>query len=90
MERAALDGFTIATDLADALIAAGTSPREAHARIGAHVARAEMEGAPLDASFDARASIAAKRTRGSTAPSEVRAQILSLEQELGAIAEARA
>ncbi len=85
MERAALDGFTIATDLADALVAAGTSPREAHARIGAQVARAEAEGAALDPSFDARASIAAKRTRGSTAPGDVRDQIRSLERELAVV-----
>jgi hypothetical protein len=89
MERAALDGFTIATDLADALVAAGTSPREAHARIGAQVARAEMEGAALDGSFGARASVAAKRTAGSTAPSDVRDQILSLERDLAATTEER-
>jgi argininosuccinate lyase len=88
MANGALNGFTIATDLADALIAGGTSPREAHARIGAQVARAESEGAALNASFDARSSVKAKRTRGSTAPNDVREQILSLESELAAIVEA--
>lgn len=87
MEGAALEGYTIATDLADALVAAGTSPREAHARVGAQVARAESEGRALDASLDARASVAAKRTRGSTAPSEVRDQIRSIEAQLGGIAQ---
>lgn len=82
MEGAALDGYTIATDVADRLIAAGTSPREAHARVGAEVACAETEGRALDASVDARASVATKKTRGSTAPAEVREQIASLESEL--------
>lgn len=82
MEGAALDGYTVATDVADRLIAAGTSPREAHARVGAEVACAEMEGRVLDASVDARASVATKITRGSTAPAEVREQIESLQREL--------
>ncbi|HZV76260.1 MAG TPA: argininosuccinate lyase [Candidatus Babeliales bacterium] len=87
MEGAALEGYTIATDVADAMIAGGTSPREAHARVGAQVARAESEGRALDASLDARASIAAKRTHGSTAPADVREQVTSLESELAALAE---
>jgi hypothetical protein len=63
----------------------GTSPREAHARIGAEVARAESEHAALDAAYDARACVAAKRTGGSTAPDDVRRQIVSLERELAAL-----
>jgi argininosuccinate lyase len=82
MERAALDGYTIATDVADRLVMSGTSPRAAHARIGAEVACAEAEGRALDATFDAPASVAAKRTSGSTAPNAVREQIASLECEL--------
>ncbi len=85
MESAALEGYTIATDLADRLIMSGTSPREAHARIGAEVARAESEHAALDVDYDARACVAAKRTRGSTAPDDVRRQIVSLEHELAAL-----
>ncbi|MGA9419286.1 MAG: lyase family protein, partial [Candidatus Cybelea sp.] len=85
MESAALEGYTIATDLADRLIISGTSPREAHARIGAEVARAESEHAALDVDYDARACVAAKRTRGSTAPDDVRRQIVSLEHELAAL-----
>ena len=85
MEGAALEGFTIATDVADALIAHGTSPREAHARVGAEVARAESEGRALEAELDARASVAAKRTSGSTAPGEVRDQLRSLELQLANI-----
>jgi argininosuccinate lyase len=60
----------------------GTSPREAHARVGAAVKRAESQRQALDAALDARASVAAKRTIGSTAPDEVRAQIASLKREL--------
>lgn len=87
MERTALDGATIATDVADMMIAGGASPRQAHARVGAAVAHAESEGRPLDAALDARASVAAKRTRGSTAPADVREQIASLETQLAGLAE---
>jgi argininosuccinate lyase len=85
MEGAALEGYTIATDVADRLVMAGTSPREAHARVGAEVSRAESERRALDASLDARASVAAKRTPGSTAPRDVGAQIASLERELATL-----
>ncbi len=85
MEAAALDGYTVATDLADRLILHGTSPREAHARVGAEVARAESEGRALDSALDARGSVAAKRTRGSTAPDDVREQIASLARELAGL-----
>ncbi len=87
MEDAALVGFTVATDMADALIAAGTSPREAHARVGAQVARAESEAGALETAIDARASVAGKATRGSTAPNEVREQLAALEVELANLAE---
>jgi argininosuccinate lyase len=85
MQTTALDGHTVATDLADALIAAGTSPRAAHARIGADVLRAEAEGRALDGAIDAHASVSSKRTTGSTQPAEVRRQIASLESELAAL-----
>lgn len=107
MEQGALEGYTIATDVADALIAGGASARTAHAMVGVAVSRAEREGRALDerdlaslaaqsgagdirAPLDARASVAAKRTLGSTAPDEVRDQIASLEAELAAAAEAPA
>ncbi len=107
MEQGALEGYTIATDVADALIAAGTSARAAHAMVGAAVARAERERRALDegdlasladqagtgeirAPLDARASVLAKRTRGSTAPDDVREQIVSLESELASAPEAPA
>jgi argininosuccinate lyase len=90
MEAAALEGYTLATDVADAMIANGVSPREAHARVGAQVARAESEGRALPTSLDARASVASKRTRGSTAPGDVRDQIASIEAQLAALADANA
>jgi argininosuccinate lyase len=99
MSAAALDGYTTATDIADALIAAGASARSAHALVGKAIARAEKERRELNdrdlaqlaaeigveriaAPLDALASVTAKRTRGSTAPSDVSDQIASLEAEL--------
>lgn len=100
MEARANDGYVVATDLADALIAAGVTARAAHAAIGNAVARADSERRPLeaqdltkiaadaglagalDAPLDARASVRAKRTYGSTHPAEVRAAIDALEREL--------
>lgn len=41
--------FTIATDVADALIANGVSARDAHELVGSAVSRAEEEGRSLDA-----------------------------------------
>ncbi|MGB7046923.1 MAG: lyase family protein, partial [Candidatus Cybelea sp.] len=99
MAAGALEGYTVATDLADALIAQGSTARSAHALVGAVVARAESEQralnaddlswlaersgvASLEAPLDAQASIEGKKTRGSTAPDEVRRQLASLESEL--------
>ncbi len=48
MAARAGDGFTVATDVADALIARGSTAREAHALTGAAVARAEAEGRALE------------------------------------------
>lgn len=49
MNRRALEGYTIATDLADALIARGLSARAAHAAVGAVVGDAESAGEALNA-----------------------------------------
>jgi argininosuccinate lyase len=49
MARAAVAGYTVATDIADALIAKGVTARAAHAFVGAAVAQAESEGRALDA-----------------------------------------
>lgn len=47
MEARAGDGYVVATDLADALIARGVSPRQAHLLVGNAVSTAEREGRPL-------------------------------------------
>ncbi len=49
MARAAVAGYTVATDVADALIAKGVTARTAHALVGAVVAQAEADGRALEA-----------------------------------------
>jgi argininosuccinate lyase len=49
MEGRASDGYTVATDVADALIGRGVTARRAHELVGAAVSRAEAERRPLDA-----------------------------------------
>jgi argininosuccinate lyase len=94
MNARAADGYTVATDLADAMIAAGTTARAAHRAVGARVLAAERANRPLDASdvaalgipdapIDARASVAAKRTSGSTSPAAVAAAIDATDADLG-------
>lgn len=48
MTRHADDGYVVATDLADALIARGVSARQAHHLVGSAVAEAERAGRKLD------------------------------------------
>ncbi|MGA8662673.1 MAG: argininosuccinate lyase [Candidatus Cybelea sp.] len=103
MARAAVTGYTVATDIADALISAGVTARAAHASVGAVVATAESEGRALDARdlsrlagnagieslqapLDARASVEAKQTEGSTSPDDVRSQIEAVSAELASLA----
>jgi len=107
MTERARKGYTLATDLADALIARGVTARAAHALVGRAVAEAESERRPLDAAdlervatsagltsltapLDATASVAAKRTEGSTSPDCVGAQLDELDRELLALAKALA
>lgn len=53
------DGYTIATDLADALVLRGLAARRAHELVGAAVTEAERSGRPLDArDLDALAAAA--------------------------------
>lgn len=99
MHARAGDGYTVATDIADALIASRVSARAAHAHVGSAVAAAERESRPLTiddlqsiaeaagiatlhAPLDARSSVAAKTTAGSTSPSAVEDAIESLEAQL--------
>ena len=48
MEARAAEGYTVATDLADAMIAGGATAREAHAAVGERVLLAERQGRALD------------------------------------------
>jgi argininosuccinate lyase len=47
MAERAGDGYVVATDIADALIARGISPRQAHLLVGNAVSIAERDGRPL-------------------------------------------
>jgi argininosuccinate lyase len=93
--------FTVATDVADALIAQGVAAREAHALVGEAVIHAEEEGRGLDATdlarmaeqaqlpgldapLDAKASVVAKKTFGSTHPGEVERALGTLRREIEA------
>ncbi len=95
MQERSTAGYTIATDIADALISAGISPREAHALTGSLVAAAEQNhrelcaadiaglaeraGVKIEVPLGAMDSICAKKTAGSTHPSEVLRAIEELE-----------
>jgi argininosuccinate lyase len=97
MAAKAAQGYTVATDLADALIADGETARAAHAAVGERVLRAEREGRDLDRSdlealgladapLDAKASVRAKRTAGSPHPDAVAASIAASQREIDLIA----
>ncbi len=97
MEARAAEGYTVATDLADAMIARGATAREAHAAVGERVLLAERQGRALDdgdieaigvaeAPLDGAASIRAKRTSGSPNPDMVAISIASTQREIDTIA----
>jgi argininosuccinate lyase len=97
MDARATEGYTVATDLADALIAGGATAREAHAAVGERVLHAEREGRRLnvedvralgleEAPLDGAASIAAKRTSGSPNPAMVARSIVATQHEIDAVA----
>lgn len=79
-------GYTVATDVADALIATGIPAREAHARVGAEVLASERSG-NLPAWPDARASVRGKATIGSTNPLMVAQTLESLQAEIAQVRE---
>ena len=92
------DGYTVATDLADAVIARGATAREAHRAVGTRVLLAEDQGRPLDESdlaalgiadapLAARDSVLAKRTAGSTHPDAVATSIAATREAMAALAE---
>jgi argininosuccinate lyase len=90
------DGYTVATDLADAVIVSGKTARAAHRAVGERVLRAEIEGRALDASdtlalgvpltaIDARGSVDGKRTAGSTNPAAVADSIAQTTNEIATL-----
>ena len=92
------DGYTVATDLADALILAGATAREAHRAVGERVVLAEEEGRPLDgrdasalgiagAPVDPRASVWGKRSAGSTGPGMTATSIAATRDAIAALSE---
>jgi len=96
MTARAGDGYTVATDLADAVISSGKTARTAHRAVGERVLRAEIEGRALDAGdalalgvpnapVDARASVDRKRTAGSTNPAVVADSIAQTNAEITAL-----
>jgi argininosuccinate lyase len=101
MTARAGDGYTVATDLADAVIARGATARFAHAAVGERVLLAENEGRPLDAQdahalditdapLDALASVLGKRTAGSTHPQAVAASIAATRAAIASLSESLA
>jgi argininosuccinate lyase len=97
MEARAAEGYTVATDLADAMIAGGATARDAHAAVGERVLLAERQGRALDdgdieaigvadAPLDGAASIRAKRTSGSPNPDMVAVSIAATQREIDSIA----
>jgi argininosuccinate lyase len=92
------DGYTVATDLADALIAGGATAREAHRAVGTRVLLAEEQGRPLDAGdlaalgipdapVDPLGSVLAKRTAGSTHPDAVATSIAATREAIARVSE---
>ncbi len=84
MTALAGEQYTVATDVADSLIASGTSARNAHAKVGQTIRESEAAGT-LPQWPDARASVEGKVTFGSTSPSAVKAALDSLEADLAAL-----
>lgn len=83
MTALAGESYTVATDVADALIAHGSSARAAHAAVGAAVRESERTGQPPPWP-DARQSVELKRTAGSTHPDAVRRSLEELSRSIAA------
>ncbi len=84
MTALAGEGFTVATDVADALIAQGCTAREAHEQVGESVRASENGGTPPDWP-SACDSVEGKVTSGSTNPGAVRDALKSLQAELAGL-----
>jgi argininosuccinate lyase len=96
MTAHAADGYTVATDLADAVILAGATARDAHRAVGERVRRAEEEQRALDVSdaqalnvpdapVEALTSVLGKRTAGSTSPAAVEASIAATRAAIASL-----
>jgi argininosuccinate lyase len=81
MTAHAAQHYTVATDVADALIHKGASARDAHAAVGAAILASERDGTPLEWP-DARESVLGKATIGSTHPAAVRETLVALQAEI--------
>jgi argininosuccinate lyase len=90
------EGYTVATDLADALIVQGATAREAHRAVGERVRLAEIEKRALDdsdlaalglghAPVHALSSVLGKRSSGSTQPEAVAASIVATRAEIAGL-----
>jgi argininosuccinate lyase len=99
MTARAGDGYTVATDLADAVILGGATAREAHRAVGERVLLAEEGGRPLDpgdaaalgvpeAPVDPLGSVLGKRTAGSTHPDAVAASLAATREAIAGLSEA--
>jgi argininosuccinate lyase len=78
MTAVAGEQYTVATDVADALIRSGVSARDAHSRVGSAILAHERDGAPLNWP-DARGSVEGKATSGSTSPPAVAQALADLQ-----------
>ncbi|HEY9181311.1 MAG TPA: argininosuccinate lyase [Candidatus Baltobacteraceae bacterium] len=83
MTALAAEGYTVATDVADALIAQGSTARQAHATVGSAIRSHERDGTALNWP-DAGASVQSKVTPGSTNPHAVRESLHSLRASIEA------
>jgi len=96
MRTAAQEGFILATDLAERLVAVGVPFRDAHERVGKLVAELEGDGRTLlDLTereretlgtevppLTAESSVAGRRTPGGPSPESVRRQVATLRARL--------
>jgi argininosuccinate lyase len=92
MSAHAADGYTVATDLADALILRGISARRAHEFVGAAVTAAEGRGTPLETrdldDLSARAGLSPRLEAPLDALASVRAKRTSGSTAPGEVARA--
>ena len=98
MSARAGDGYTVATDLADAVIQSGATARDAHRAVGERVLLAEEAGRPLEPSdaialgvasapVDPLGSVLGKRTAGSTHPDAVAASVAATREAIAGLSE---